>query len=147
VGPLITVVVLLAGAVGGLVLRELDGLEADIGKLEADMGARFVKLEADMGARFVKLEADMGAGFDDVDARFVKLEADMGARFVKLEEDVDARFVKLEEDMDARFDRLEAGQQEIALTLAALVAYLRADEGVDAALAGRLPDPASDPVG
>ena len=38
--------------------------------------------------------------------------------------------------MDTRFDDLEEGQQQIALTLRALVAYLRVDEGVDAALPG-----------
>ena len=85
---LVTIIVLLAGAVGGLLLRELDGIKSDIGGLEADMDARFGELEA---------------------------------------------------DMDARFDELEEGQQEIALTLTALVAYLRAGEGVDAALSGHVP--------
>ena len=144
-GPFITIIVLLAGAVGGFVLRDLNSLKADIDNIEADIGnlnTEVAQLRADvdqMDARFVKLETEM-------DAKFVKLETEMDARFVKLEKEMDARFVKLETEMDARFDDLEEGQQEIALTLGALVAYLRADEGVDAALPGRLLDPAADPA-
>ena len=122
-GALITVIVLLATAVGGFALRELDGLETDIDTIEADIDnlntavALLHTNVAQMDARFVKLEKDMDDGFAEVDARF--------------------------DEVDARFDQLEAGQQEIALTLTALVAYLRADEGVDAALAGRVLDPAA----
>ena len=119
-GPLITVIVLLAGAVGGFVLRELDSLDTDIGNLEADVD---------------QLRADVN-----------QLRADVDAKFVELEAEVDARFDELEAEMGARFDELEAGQQQIALTLTALVAYLRADEGVDAALSGRLLDPGADPA-
>ena len=169
---LITVIVLLAGAVGGLVLRDLNSLDTAVGNLEADIAelraevtqlraditqlradvdeidARLVKLETEMDARFVKLEADMDARFvkleTEMDARFVKLETEMDSRFVKLEAEMDARFDELETEMDARFDELEAGQQQIALTLTALVAYLRADEGVDSALSGWLLDPGAD---
>ena len=95
---LITVIVLLAGAAGGLLLRELDGIKADIAGVEADIAG----VEADIAS----LRADMDTGFEKV---------------------------------DARFEKLEEGQQEIALTLAALVAYLRAGEGVDAALSGHAP--------
>ncbi len=55
---------------------------------------------------------------------------------------MDTRFEKV----DARFDELEKGQQEIALTLTALVAYLRAGEGVDAALPGPVPSTETAPA-
>ena len=80
---LVTIIVVLAGAAGGLLLRELDGIKSDIAGIEAEM--------------------------------------------------------------DARFDKLEEGQQEIALTLTALVAYLRAGEGVDAALSGHVPSTETGP--
>ena len=57
---------------------------------------------------------------------------------------IDARF----DSVDARFDSLEEGQDEIARTLAVLVADLNARAAVDAALAGRLvtPDSADPPA-
>ncbi len=69
---------------------------------------------------------------NSIEADINKLETEIDARFVKLETEMDARFA----EVDARFDELDAKIDEIALTLAALVAYLRADEGVDAALSG-----------
>ena len=69
---------------------------------------------------------------NSIQADINSIEADIN----KLETEVDARFVRLETEMDARFDQMDAKIDEIALTLAALVAYLRADEGVDAALSG-----------
>ena len=126
-GALIAVIVLLATGLGAFVLRDLDSLEADIDTIETDIDNLNTAV-AQMDARFVKLKMDMDDGFAEVDARFVKLEKDMDDGFA---------------EVDARFDQLEAGQQEIALTLTALVAYLRADEGVDAALAGRVLDPAA----
>ena len=52
---------------------------------------------------------------------------------------IDARF----DAVNARFDSLEEGQDEIARTLAVLVADLNARAAVDAALAGRLVTPDS----
>ena len=67
--------------------------------------------------------------FGSIDARF---------------DSIDARF----DSVDARFDSLEEGQDEIARTLAVLVADLNARAAVDAALAGRLvtPDSADPPA-
>ena len=94
---LITIIVVLAGAAGGLLLRELDDIKSDIAGIKSEIAG---------------LEADIAG---------------------------------LEAEMDARFDKLEEGQQEIALTLTALVAYLRADEGVDAALSGHIPSTETGP--
>ena len=84
--------------------------------------------------------------FNSIDARFAAQDAKIDARFAKLETEIDNEFA----EVDERFDALEAGQQEIALTLAALVAYLRADEGVDAALdaalSGSVAGAGSDPA-
>ena len=59
---------------------------------------------------------------DDIDTRFAELKDDIDAKFAA----VDARFTKLEDDIDARFTKLEENQQEIAVTLARLVALLEA---------------------
>ena len=82
---------------------------------------------------FVQRELNsIQADLNSIEADINKLETEIDARFVKLETEMDARFA----EVDARFDELDAKIDEIALTLAALVAYLRADEGVDAALSG-----------
>ena len=121
-GPLIAIIVLLAGGIGGLMLRALNGLDADIGRLDTDIA---------------RLDADIAQFRTDVDTRFKELRSDMDARFEELESDMDARF----EGVDARFDSLEAGQAEIASTLAVLVSEMNARAAVDAALSGRLLDP------
>ena len=59
---------------------------------------------------------------DEIDTRFAELKDDIDAKFAA----VDARFTKLEDDIDARFTKLEENQQEIAVTLARLVALLEA---------------------
>ena len=59
---------------------------------------------------------------DDIDTRFAELKDDIDAKFAA----VDARFTKLEDDINARFTKLEENQQEIAVTLARLVALLEA---------------------
>ena len=61
---------------------------------------------------------------DDIDTRFAELKDDIDAKFAA----VDARFTKLEDDIDARFTKLEENQQEIAVTLARLVALLEASD-------------------
>ena len=78
--------------------------------------------------------------FDSIDARFSSVDARFDA--------VDARFDSMDARFDARFDALEEGQDEIARTLAVLVADLNARAAVDAALAGRLvtPDSADPPA-
>ena len=89
--------------------------------------------------RITRLEADIDARFAAVNARFTMLENEIDARFTKLEDEIDARFDKLEDDIgarfvavDARFTKLEENQQEIAVTLARLVALLEArDEAED----------------
>ncbi len=86
--------------------------------------------------RVTRLEEDINARFAAVDARFTKLEDDINARFTKLEDDIDARFTKLEDDIDARFTKLEENQQEIALTLARLVALFEASDEAKAAPSG-----------
>ena len=53
-----------------------------------------------------------------------RLEENIHARFAKLEADIDDRFATV----DARFNKLAENQQEIALTLARLVALLEAGE-------------------
>ena len=108
-GAFMTVIAVLATGLIGFVLRDLNSIEADIKKLETEIDARFVKLETEIDDKFATQDAK-----------------------------IDARFAKLETEMDARFDELDAKVDEIALTLAALVAYLRADEGVDAALGAAL---------
>ncbi|MCY4421445.1 MAG: hypothetical protein OXC06_00090 [Acidimicrobiaceae bacterium] len=128
-GPLIAIIVLLAGGIGGLMLRALNGLDADIGRLDTDIA---------------RLDADIAQFRTDVDTRFKELRSDMDARFEELESDMDARFEGVDarfEGVDARFDSLEAGQAEIASTLAVLVSEMNARAAVDAALSGRLLDP------
>ncbi len=66
-GPLIAIIVLLAGAIGGLMLRDLNGLDADIGRLDADIA----QFRTDVDTRFEKVDAR----FEEVDARFDSLEA------------------------------------------------------------------------
>ena len=56
--------------------------------------------------------------------RMTRLEENIDARFAKLEADIDDRFATV----DARFNKLAENQQEIALTLARLVALLEAGE-------------------
>ena len=59
-GPLIAVIVLLAGGIGGLMLRDLNGLDADIARLDTDIA---------------RLDADIAQFRTDVDTRFDSLEA------------------------------------------------------------------------
>jgi len=125
-GPLVAVIVVLAGAVGALVLRDLNRIDADI----AGLGAEVSQLRVDMDARFDALASD-------VDARFDALASDVDARFDALASDVDARF----DDVDARFDALASDVDDIARTLAVLVTELNARAAVDAGLAGRLLPP------
>ena len=62
--------------------------------------------------------------FNETSDRMTRLED----RITRLEENIDARFAKLEDDIDARFTKLEENQQEIAVTLARLVALLEASD-------------------
>ena len=68
--------------------------------------------------------------------RIMRLDKNIDARFAKLEDDIDARFTKLEDDIDARFTKLEENQQEIAVTLARLVALLEASDEAQTAPSG-----------
>ncbi len=82
------------------------------------------------------------ARIDDTNAKIDRVEARMDARFTALEARMDARFTALE----ARMDRVEEGVSEINLKLTALIAALNRTEEVEAALEGRLIDPAPVPV-
>ena len=64
--------------------------------------------------------------------RITRLEENIDARFAKLEDDIDARFAAV----DARFTKLEENQQEIAVTLARLVALLEASAAAQTAPSG-----------
>ena len=131
IAALTAVVTVVGGVLGTLLVREFNSIDAQFAKIDD----KFAAQDANIDARFAKLETEL-------DAQFAAQDANIDARFAKLETELDDEFA----EVDERFDALEAGQQEIALTLAALVAYLRADEGVDAALPGRLLDPAADPA-
>ena len=61
-------------------------------------------------------------------------------------DETNARITRLEETIDARFAALEEDVAEINLKLTALIAALNRTEEVDAALEGRLLDPARAPV-
>ena len=70
--------------------------------------------------------------FSETSDRITKLDADIGDRITETND----RITRLEESTDARFTKLEENQQEIAVTLAALVAEFAAfEEDVDARLA------------
>ena len=102
------------------------------------------------GDRITRLEESIDARSAAVDARFAKLEenqqqiavtlATLVGEFAAFRQDVDNRFAAVDarfEAVDARFDaietrltRLEESQQQIAVTLARLVALFEAhDEG------------------
>ena len=103
--------ILLMGLITGLMLFNFN-----------ETSDRITRLEDDIDARFAELKDDIDAKFAAVDARFTKLEDDIDARFAELEDDIDAKFAAV----DARFTKLEENQQEIAVTLARLVALLEA---------------------
>ena len=70
--------------------------------------------------------------FNEASDRMTRLED----RITRLDKNIDARFTKLEDDIDARFTKLEENQQEIAVTLARLVALLEASDAAEAAPSG-----------
>ena len=106
--------ILLVGLITGLMLFNFN-----------ETSDRMTRLEDDIDARFAELK-------DDIDARFAELKDDIDARFAA----VDARFTRLEAAVGARFDKLEENQQEIAVTLARLVALLEASDEAEAAPSG-----------
>ena len=127
--------ILLVGLITGLMLFNFNETSDRMTRLED----RITRLEENIDARFTKLEENIDARFTAVDARFTKLEdyidarfTAVDARFTKLEDDIDARFTAV----DARFTKLEENQQEIALTLARLVALLEAREEPEIAPSG-----------
>ena len=70
--------------------------------------------------------------FNETSDRITRLEADIDARITRLEESIDTRFAAV----DARLTKLEENQQQIAVTLATLVAEFAAfEEDVDARFA------------
>ena len=113
--------ILLVALIAGLMLFNFNEASDRMTRLED----RITRLEKNIDARFTKLETE-------IDARFTKLETDIDARFAA----VDARFTKLEDEIDARFTELEENQQEIAVTLARLVALLEASDEAKAAPSG-----------
>ena len=117
IAALTAVIAVVGGVLGTLLVREFNSIDAQFAKIDDKFAAQDAK----------------------IDDKFAAQDANIDARFVKLETEIDNEFA----EVDERFDELDAKVDEIALTLVALVAYLKADEGVDAALAGRLPDPAA----
>ena len=113
--------ILLVGLMAGLMLFNFNEASDRMTRLED----RITRLEKNIDARITRLEKN-------IDARFTKLETDIDARFAA----VDARFTKLEDEIDARFTKLEENQQEIAVTLARLVALLEASDEAKAAPSG-----------
>ena len=113
--------ILLMGLITGVMLFNFNETSDRITRLEDDIDAKFAAVDA----RFTKLE-------DDINARFTKLEDDINARFTKLEDDINAKFAAV----DARFTKLEENQQEIAVTLARLVALLEASAAAQTAPSG-----------
>ena len=135
----------IAVALATLVAR-FTQLEDEIDTRFAAVDTRFTQLEDEIDTRFAAVDTRFAA----VDARFDKLEDEIDTRFTQLEDEidtrfaaVDARFDKLEDEIDtrfaaadARFDKLEENQQEIAQTLARLVALVEAGDEAEAAPAG-----------
>ena len=116
--------ILLMGLITGLMLFNFNETSDRITRLEDDIDTRFAELKDDIDAKFAAVDARFTKLEDDIDARFTKLEDDIDARFTKLEDDIDAKFAAV----DARFTKLEENQQEIAVTLARLVALLEASD-------------------
>ena len=102
--------------VAGLALISFSDIKSDIDGLEDSVNASFSELKGEIATDFAA-----------VDARFARLEDNIDARSTA----VDARFARLEDNIDARFTRLEENQQEIAVTLARLVALVEAHYGVE----------------
>ena len=76
---------------------------------------------SETGDRITRLE-------ESIDTRIIRLEETIDTRIIRLEESIDARFAAV----DARLAKLEGNQQEIAVTLTALVAEFAAfEEDVD----------------
>ena len=124
--------ILLVGLITGLMLFNFNETSDRMTRLEdriTRLEDRITRLEENIDARFTKLETDIDARFANLEAN---LEADIDARFTKLEEDIDAKFAAV----DARFTKLEENQQEIAVTLARLVALLEAGDEAEAAPSG-----------
>ncbi len=128
-----------------------------------ETGDRITRLDADISGRITKLEESIDTRFTEVDARFVRLEenqqqiavtlATLIGEFTAFQQDVDNRFDAVDarfdavdarfDAVDARFDavearltRLEENQQEIAVTLARLVALFEAHFESPATLSG-----------
>ena len=114
--------ILLMGLITGLMLFNFNETSDRITRLEDDIDTRFAELKDDIDTKFAAVDARFTKLEDDIDARFTKLEDDIDTRFTKLEDDIDAKFAAV----DARFTKLEENQQEIAVTLARLVALLEA---------------------
>ena len=112
---------LVVAVIAGLVLFSFNETSDRITRLEDDIDTRFAELKDDIDAKFAELKVDIDAKFAAVDARFTGLEDDIDAKFAA----VDARFTKLEEN-----------QQEIALTLARLLALFEAGDEAQPAPSG-----------
>ncbi len=88
---------------------------------------------------------DTNARIGDTNARIDRVEARMDARFTALEARIDRVETRIDR-VEARIARVEEGVSEINLKLTALIAALNRTEEVEAALEGRLIDPAPVPV-
>jgi len=92
--------------------------------LGAVVVALLVSMIATTNVRINRIEDKMDAGFAAQDAKF------------------EAKF----DEFEAKFDELDAKFDEMNLKLTALIAKLNATAEVDAAIEGRLIDPAGDPA-
>jgi len=63
---------------------------------------------------------------ESIGDRITRLDESIGDRITRLDESVGDRITRLDTEHDARFIRLEENQQEIAVTLAALIAEFSA---------------------
>ena len=108
----------------GLLDSRMDRVEVRIDRLEDNMSSRFT-------AQDVKFEAK----FDEFEAKFAELDAMFEAKFAEL----DAKF-------EAKFEVLDGKIDELNLKMTALIAALNATTQVEAALAGKLLNPESEPA-
>ena len=139
---------LIVAVIAGLVMfsfNETSGritrLEDRIDRLEAGIDTRFTRLEANQQqiavtlgtliGEFTAFQQDVDHRFDAVATRFDAVDARFDAVDARFDA-VDARF----DSIEARLTRLEENQQQVAVTLARLVALLEAGGEAGANLPG-----------
>ena len=83
--------------------------------------------------RITRLDADIGDQITETNDRITRLDENVGDRITGLDADIgdqitetNDRITRLDTEHDARFIRLEENQQQLAVTLAALIAEFSA---------------------